>query len=112
MARGKAWSLCVLSGLALLLALQTRAYASVWQSDLTLWAHAAQQAPRKPRPWVNLGSFLVQAGRLEAARAAWTHAQTAAQSRHVPAWDRRTALLLAGRNLDTLASLAPARSSP
>ena len=102
----------LLSGLAIVLAIQTRAYAAVWQSNLTLWIHAALHAPTKPRPLINLGTYLLLARRPDAARTAWWHAQQAAMGRHVPAWDRRTALDLAQRNLATLASLEQSRSSP
>lgn len=45
-----------------LLAGSTFARAHVWQSDRQLWANAARQAPLKPRPLLNYGRTLEQAG--------------------------------------------------
>ena len=39
----------------------------VWQSDFALWRDAADKAPQKPRPWINLALALEQAGDLDQA---------------------------------------------
>jgi len=50
--------LLVLMGLGFL----TQSRARVWHDDLSLWTDAVQRAPRKPRPWINLGLALERAG--------------------------------------------------
>ena len=52
--------LFMLSGLTLV-------RASAWQSELTLWSDAVRQAPKKPRPWINLGLAKERAGDIEGA---------------------------------------------
>ena len=39
------------------------AYASVWQSDLTVWERAYQLAPHKSRPAMNYAKALFAVGR-------------------------------------------------
>ena len=92
-------ALIVLAGV---LAVQTHRYAAVWQSDLTLWAHAARMAPLKPRPWINLGTYWIQVGGIREARAAWQHAARLAQQASVPSWDQRVAARMARENLQAL----------
>ena len=46
----------------------------VWASAERLWADTASKSPGKVRPWINLGSALFEAGKLEAARAAFERA--------------------------------------
>ena len=43
---------------------QTLAQGVVWQSDMTVWENAVQQAPRKPRALINYAVTLEAAGRL------------------------------------------------
>lgn len=101
----------MVSRLIMLLALlltytwQTHQYVRVWQSDLTLWTHAARVAPLKPRPYVNLGVALILAGQFGAARAAFEHAEAVAQLPHVPVWDRQDAQRAAAANLRALERL-------
>ena len=52
------------AALGILLAAATVARNSVWSSDVSLWADAAQKAPLKARPILNLGTALVEAGRI------------------------------------------------
>lgn len=53
------------AALALALASATLARNAVWQNDLSLWSDAALKSPRKPRPFVNLGTALTLAGERE-----------------------------------------------
>ena len=99
---------------------------AVWQSELTLWAHAADVAPEKPSVANNYGVALVQAGRLREARAQFQRAAFLANpyrmrevkikgqptqfvveplASHTPAWDRREAAEHAAGNLDALTRL-------
>ena len=68
---------------------QSHTYVRVWQSDLTLWAHAAQEAPRKPRPAMNYGLALLKAKRTTEAATVMVHAYELAQAPHIPTWDRQ-----------------------
>ena len=65
---------------------RTHQQLEVWQSDLTLWAHAATIAPAKPRPALNYGVALLAASELSGI----THivrASELARLPHVPPWD-------------------------
>ncbi len=50
---------------AVVLSVATRVRNEVWADDLSLWSDAALKAPRKPRPFLNLGTALVLSGRKE-----------------------------------------------
>lgn len=84
---------------------QTRQYVPVFRSDLTLWFYAAQHAPRKPRPWVNLGLALLREGRYDDAKRALRRAQVLALLPTTPAWDREDALNVATHDLNTITIL-------
>lgn len=77
-------------------ALVTYQQAKAWESDRTLWAHAVELAPLKPRPALNYGSALLLVGDYQRAAIWWAHAAELATQPHVPAVDarhtRRTAL--------------------
>lgn len=73
--------------------------ATVWRSDLTIWAHAAALAPNKPRPWTNLGAALILAQRDTEARAVLRHAESIASQPSISATDRRITLIAVSRNL-------------
>lgn len=81
----------------------SRGYARVWQADLSLWAHAARYAPRKPRPTINYGLALARAGDLAAAEQAFVRAIVLTDQPHVPPHDQREALEAATGNLTALA---------
>lgn len=102
---GRRWIILVLGGVALLLAVRTHLYVRAWHSELTLWGHAVQMAPYKPRPWLNYGTALLLAGRRSEAIAAWERSIRVAALPHVPPWDRQAARQLAGQNLRMLAIL-------
>lgn len=80
-----------LAGLLLIvtlaMALSTRQYAAVWQSDITLWAHAVRLAPEKPRTLNNYGVTLAMQGRLVEARAVFERAHRAGHASRLPLWD-------------------------
>ncbi|MBE0597428.1 MAG: tetratricopeptide repeat protein [Desulfuromonadales bacterium] len=40
---------------------------AVWQSNTRLWGDVVRKSPEKARPWYNLGTYLVDEGRLEEA---------------------------------------------
>ncbi len=50
---------------AVVLSVATLARNEVWADDLSLWSDAALKSPRKPRPFVNLGTALALSGRRE-----------------------------------------------
>lgn len=57
-----------LCGLLLTLSLgSTYTRAQVWISEHTLWTDAVRKAPRKPRPWINLGLAREVAGDIDGA---------------------------------------------
>jgi hypothetical protein len=56
------------------LALLTMTRLEVWQSPLTLWRDAADKAPRKARPWLNLGVAHSLEGRYDRAIDAYCRA--------------------------------------
>ena len=57
----------VLAGalVAIVLSVVTLSRNEVWADDLSLWSDAALKSPRKPRPFVNLGTALALSGRRE-----------------------------------------------
>ncbi len=55
--------------LACVLAALTFRQVWVWQSDDTLWWHAAQVTPSAPRPWVNLAVLAIRQGDEDGAEA-------------------------------------------
>ena len=57
----------VLAGalVAVVLSIATLSRNEVWADDLSLWSDAALKSPRKPRPFVNLGTALALTGRRE-----------------------------------------------
>src|SRR3990172_660636 len=111
-----------IAALLFLYACPTPQAVAVWQSDLTLWAHASEVAPEKPSVANNYGVALVQSGRLREARVQFERAAFLANpyrlipvrrvdgkepgflrepiASHTPAWDRREAAEHAARNLD------------
>lgn len=60
----------------------------VWSNELTLWAHAVERAPFKPRPAVRLGMALMATGHLVDGQAWMAHAKTLRAQPHLPAWER------------------------
>lgn len=81
---------------------QSHQQARVWVSDLTLWRHAARMAPLKPRPALNYGSSLAQAGDVAGAASWWAHAAALAQQPHVPSWDAQRTMRSVLTNLRRL----------
>lgn len=74
-------------GLVMACAWRTHAQVGVWRSELTLWGHAAAQAPLKPRPALNYGSALLMAGEPDGAVRWWVRARDLTQQGHIPTWD-------------------------
>lgn len=104
--------LFVLAALLIWYASLTRAYAAVFQSDLTLWPYAVQQTPRKPRPLVNYGLALVEAGDLQGARRAFERAQVLAVQPHIPLWDRNDTMNATIRDLGVITFMSVMRARP
>ena len=65
---------------------QTVTYLPAWRSDVTLWTHAAQMAPQKPRVALNYGVVLLAQGDLGGLEQ-FARAQALTQQAHVPASD-------------------------
>ncbi len=70
---------------------QTRAYAEVWRSNVSLWQHAVRAAPLKPRPRNNYGAYLAQHGLFKNAEQQFRAAMVANTLPHVRSWDRASA---------------------
>ena len=94
---------CGLHAWLLLAAWTAAGYIPVWQSDATLWTHAAAVAPLKPRPAVNVARALILQGELGRAEQWLTHTLALAELPHVPAYDRADAIAAAQGNLQTIA---------
>ena len=87
--------------LVLACATQMRASLEVWESDSTLWAHAATVAPMKPRVALNYGVTLLQVDYPQALTQL-VRAQQLTGARHVPWWDRAITRSAAEKNLTAL----------
>ena len=68
---------------------QTHRTIPVWQSDVTLWAHAAALAPLKPRPVVNYGMALIADRQIGRGLSTMLRGVDLASQPHVPTWDRQ-----------------------
>lgn len=77
----------------------------VWRSNLTLWRHAAELAPLKPRVALNYGLALLASGDTTGAIAQWRRAAILSQAPHIPEWDRRETNDVVLANLKTLQGL-------
>ena len=66
---------------------RTHEQAAIWRSELTLWGHAAAQAPLKPRPALNYGSALLMSGEPDRAVRWWVMARELTRQPHIPSWD-------------------------
>ncbi len=62
-----------------------------WASDVTLWAHAVEHAPFKPRPAMNYGVALLEADQRAEAGEWFQRAAYLARLPHIPSWDRQQA---------------------
>ena len=95
---------CAVVALAVLVAcaVLTHAQAAVWRSEVTLWAHAVQQAPRKPRPALNYGAALLIDG--QAVKGIWylRYADRLSRQAHIPAMDASDTQAKAAENLSAL----------
>ena len=89
-------------GLLLCHAHLMRSALETWQSDLTVWAHAVQIAPFKPRVALNYGVVLLQAKAYPQAVAQLIRAERLTHAGHVPAWDRAITRRAAVKNLTAL----------
>lgn len=83
-------------------AVLTHVQASVWRSDVTLWANAVQHAPLKPRPALNYGAALLLDG--QTVKGIWylRHADRLSRQAHIPAIDARETQAKAAANLSAL----------
>ena len=84
--------------LCLFWAWRAHAYVGVWESDLTLWHHAVQEAPLKLRPRLNYAAALILADRLTEARIHLEYADRLTALPHVPRWDRGEARRVIDQN--------------
>ena len=83
-------------------ALVTHQQAWVWASDLTLWRHAVELAPQKPRPALNYGSALLLTGDVHGAAIWWARALELSRQPHVKPWDATRTQASARANLARL----------
>lgn len=82
---------------------QTIGYLYHWQSDLTLWAHAVEEASWKPRPALNYAGALLIAGETQRGVEMLVRARRLADLPHVPPWDRALTQQLTMENLIAIA---------
>lgn len=89
----------VLGGLALVaLALLTSRSVATWQNDVTVWSHAREICPDKPRPALNLSAALIRrqaTGDLQFASLIAAEGDRLAQSRS--GWEHSHGQLIARR---------------
>lgn len=67
----RAGRVLVVVAVGVALAISTASRVHVWTDEQRLWADAAEKAPRKPRPWVNLGKQYQLAGDTTRAKRAY-----------------------------------------
>jgi hypothetical protein len=80
----------------------------VWQNELTLWTWAANHAPRKPRPQVNLALALMERRQFVEAWSLLDRVdQQIADDTMIPAWDRREAVDAVRQNRLVMARVMP-----
>ena len=91
---------------------QDARYIPVWESNPTLWQHAHEMAPLKPRPAVNLAKALILRGDLEQADRWLSRALGLAEQPHVPQYDRQDAILAVTANLQTTAIIRAVWATP
>lgn len=96
-------ALCVLG----VYALASAHYATVWQDELTVWTHAVQRAPNKPRPHLQLALALMERHRfIEAQLVLDDTDRILRDASPMPHWDRRDAVLAVQQNRLLLARAA------
>ena len=84
-------TVCVLSLLSAY-TVGTVRYADVWTSELSLWMHAVDLAPLKPRPHLQLALALMEAHRFSEAQIVLDDtAAILGTNQRIPAWDRTEA---------------------
>lgn len=91
-ARAPMWLLIVYAALLF-------THVPVWRSDLTLWTHAAKQAPYKPRPVLNYAKARLMAGDVDGATEGFQRTLRLAEQAHLPTYDRADARAAAEANL-------------
>lgn len=80
-------------------ALATRLQVPIWQSDLTLWRHAALVYPSSPAAWLNLSmSYFISHDDDQRERALWRAYESALTTRAVTERRRYEVLLLIDGN--------------
>ncbi len=84
------------------LGLDTVQAVSVWRDEVSLWRHAAEVSPLKPRPALNYARALLLSGQWAESERAHVHVLALAEQPHVPAFDRTDAIGAAQANLTTL----------
>lgn len=62
--------------------------AAVWTNELTLWLHAVERAPDKPRPHINLALALMERQRFAEAAAVLDDTDRILKTCTLPPWDR------------------------
>lgn len=74
-------------------------YAKSWENELTLWQHAVEIAPSKPRPHINLALALMERHQLTRASAIMDETDVLIQESGArPLYDQRDAVAAQARN--------------
>lgn len=82
---------------------QSLRYGQVWRSELTLWTWAADHAPRKPRPLINLAAALMSHQQYDRADAVLEYAGELLHDDTLPLVDTQDALKAISANRQQLA---------
>ena len=82
----------------------------VWRSNVTLWGHAVQMAPLKPRPALNYAVALIARGDLDQGERWLLRAFALAGQSHIPPYDRHDVTRAVNANLATLAIIRAVRA--
>lgn len=76
----------------------------IWQSEAALWMDAAEKAPLKVRPILNLGNAAQQAGDTRLAHVRYEHALTLSANPDRPIREQQVGWAMATTNLAILAA--------
>lgn len=80
-------------------------YATVWQSELTLWTWATARAPLKPRPRINLALALMERRRFQEAAQQLDLAEALSEQIAMPTYDKDSTIKSVRDNRAVLARL-------
>ncbi len=103
------WRALLVIGFVLGCAWRTSVNVPIWTSDVTLWGHAVEVTPEKPRPWLNYGVALAQVHRYQDSTSAFASAYRYSERPYLAAWEYTDVRAAVQHNLDALSYLTGGR---